>query len=129
MKFVQTADAPAPVEGAPYSQAIQTGGGALLFISGQVPIDPATGALVSDDITEQTRQAMRNIFAILAAAGGSPENIARCTIYLTDLGDFAVVNAAYGDALEGHRPARATVEVSALPLRAKVEIDAIATLG
>jgi len=128
MKVIQTDGAPAPVDGAPYSQALQTRGGSLLFISGQVPIDAATGQIVSDDITAQTEQVMRNLFAILAAAGGSPAHIARCTIYLTDLGDFGAVNAAYGAALDGHRPARATVEVCALPLGAKVEIDAIADL-
>ncbi len=128
MKVIQTDAAPAPVQGAPYSQALMSKGG-LLFISGQVPIDPANGQIVSEDIAEQTEQSMRNIFAILAAADGKPEDIARCTIYLTDLGDFPVVNAAYGAALDGHRPARATVEVTALPLGAKVEIDAIADLG
>lgn len=129
MRIVHTDEAPAPVQGAPYSQAIQTPGGQLLFVSGQVPVDPASGEIVSDDITAQVEQAMRNIFAILDAAGGKPSDIARCTIYLTDLGDFPAVNAAYGAALAGHRPARATVEVSALPLGAKVEIDAIADLG
>ena len=129
MKLIHTDGAPAPVQGAPYSQAVVTRGGRLLFISGQIPIDPATGELVPGDATAQTKQAMRNVLAVLSAAGGAPSDIARCTIYLTDLADFPAVNAAYGAALEGHRPARATVEVSGLPLGARVEIDAIADLG
>jgi 2-iminobutanoate/2-iminopropanoate deaminase len=129
MRSIRTDEAPAPVQGAPYSQAVAAGPGELVFISGQVPIDPARGEIVSDDIATQTEQAMSNLLAILAASGGSIPHIVRCTIYLTDLGDFAAVNAAYGAALEGHTPARATVQVSALPLGAKIEIDAIAVLG
>lgn len=128
MRSIRTDDAPAPVDGAPYSQAIEAQGGRLLFISGQVPIDPVTGGIVSDDVGAQTEQAMRNVLAILAAAGGEPSQIVRCTIYLTNLDDFGTVNSAYGAALGGHRPARAAVEVSALPVGAKVEIDAIASL-
>ncbi|MDH3724145.1 MAG: Rid family detoxifying hydrolase [Thermoleophilia bacterium] len=129
MKSIRTADAPAPVHGSPYSQAIVASSGELVFISGQVPIDPLSGEIVSDEITAQTEQAMSNLLAILRASGGSIPEIVRCTIYLTDLDDFGAVNAAYGAALEGHTPARATVEVCALPLGAKVEIDAIAVLG
>ena len=127
MRVIRTEAAPAPVAGAPYSQATLVGG--LLFVSGQIPIDPATVELVPGDIAAQTHRAMANLLAVVEAAGGRRENIARCTIYVTDLGDFGVVNAAYAEALGDHRPARATVEVSGLPLGAGVEIDAIAHLG
>lgn len=124
---ISTLSAPAAI--GPYSQAIQVDArsvGKLTFVSGQIPLDPTTGALVGEgDVAAQTRQVMANLLAIVAAAGHAPTEIARCTIFLKNLGDFQVVNAIYAEALGGHRPARATVEVSRLPRDVLVEIDAI----
>jgi 2-iminobutanoate/2-iminopropanoate deaminase len=119
-----TASAHAPAAIGPYSQAIEAGG--LVFLSGQIPLDPATGQLVTGDITAQTRRVMDNLGAVLAAAGCGFEHVVRTTIYLTDLGHFADVNAAYGSYLKTPFPARATVQVAALPRGAQVEIDAVA---
>ena len=121
---IQTSDAPAAI--GPYSQAIRTG--ELLFVSGQIPIDPATGALVEGDVERATRRVMDNLGAILSAAGSGFEYVLKTTIYLVDLGDFAVMNAAYGSYFPKEPPARATVQVSALPKGARVEIDAIARI-
>lgn len=119
-----TAEAPAAI--GPYSQAVKAGG--LLFASGQIPLDPATGQLVGPDIGSQTRQVMRNLEAVLAAAGCTFDDVVRCTIYLIDLTDFSVVNEIYGEAFTAPAPARATVQVSRLPRDARVEIDLIAKL-
>jgi len=119
--------APAPVRGAPYSPAVLAPGGELVFVSGQLGIDPTTGGLVADEAAAQTLQAMRNVAALLEAAGLGVGDLALVTIYATDLaGDFAAINAAYADALGEARPARAGVGVAALPLGARVEIQAIA---
>ncbi len=122
---VQTDAAPAAV--GPYSQAVRAG--SLLFCSGQIPLDPDTGALVEGDITDAAEQALENLGAVLAAAGASPSQVVRTTVYLTNLADFAAVNAAYARFFGNHKPARACVQVSALPKSATVEIDAIAVLA
>jgi 2-iminobutanoate/2-iminopropanoate deaminase len=111
----------------PYSQAIRAGG--LIFLSGQIPLDPATGELVAGDIEAQTRQVLKNLAAVLEAAGASLDDVVRTTIYLTDLADFAVVNRVYGEHFRALPPARATVQVAALPKGATVEIDGIAHVG
>jgi 2-iminobutanoate/2-iminopropanoate deaminase len=115
-------DAPAAI--GPYSQAV--GAGDLVFLSGQIPLDPATGELVAGDITAQTVRVMENLRAVLAAAGCTFGDLVRTTIYLADLTHFARVNEAYGSYLKTPFPARATVQVAALPKGALVEIDAVA---
>ena len=124
---VVTAAAPAPV--GPYNQAVKAGG--LLFCSGQVALDPATGAMVGDgDVELETRQVLANLQAVLAAAGCTPQQVVRTTVFLADLADFAAVNAIYGEVFgEGVSPARACVEVAGLPKAARVEIDCIAVLA
>ncbi len=119
--IVTTADAPAAI--GPYSQAIRAG--QFVFLSGQIPLDPGTGELVgADDVEEQTAQVMRNLGAVLRAAGTSFEQVVKTTIFLTDLADFAAVNRIYGGYFEGIAPpARATVQVAALPRGARVEIE------
>jgi 2-iminobutanoate/2-iminopropanoate deaminase len=122
---VQTEGAPRAI--GPYSQAIRVG--ELLFCSGQIPLDPVSGELETGSIEAQTRQVLKNLTAVLAAGGAGWEHVARTTIYLTDLGDFAAVNAVYAEFAGATPPSRATVQVSALPRGAAVEIDAIAHLG
>jgi 2-iminobutanoate/2-iminopropanoate deaminase len=121
---IQTEAAPAAI--GPYSQAIRAGD--LVFCSGQVPLDPATGALVEGDVAAQTDRVMKNLQAVLEAAGTNLAAVVKTTIYLTDLGDFAAVNEAYGAYFTAAPPARATIEVSALPLGSRVEIEAVALL-
>jgi 2-iminobutanoate/2-iminopropanoate deaminase len=117
----------APEAIGPYSQAIRSG--SLLFCSGQIPLDPSTGEIVKDDIEGQTRRCLDNLAAVCEAAGGSLSDAVRCTIYVTDMGDFARVNEAYGAFFDGTEPpARVTVGVAALPKGADVEIDAIVAL-
>ena len=110
----------------PYSQAIRVG--QLLFISGQIALDPSTGKLVGTDIGHQTHRVMCSIGAILDAAGGSFDDVARMTVFLADLGDFAAMNAVYETYVGSPGPARSTVQVAGLPKGARVEIDAIASL-
>jgi 2-iminobutanoate/2-iminopropanoate deaminase len=121
-KIVSTSDAPAAI--GPYSQAVRSG--RLLFCSGQIPLDPKSGDIVSGDIAAQTRRVMNNISAVLNAEGLSLDNIVKTTIFLTDLGDFQKVNEIYGSYFKQDPPARSTVQVSALPKGAKVEIEVIA---
>lgn len=122
-KVISTPNAPQAI--GPYSQAIQTG--AFLFVSGQIPLDPKTGELVHrTDISGQTRQVLDNIKAILAASGLELANVVKSTIFLTDLNDFAAVNAVYAEYFANDPPARATIQVSALPKGANVEIEVIA---
>ena len=111
----------------PYSQAVKAGG--LLFSSGQIPLDPATGQLVDGGIEAQTRRVMDNLASVIAAGGAAMSDVVRSTIYLADLADFAVVNEIYGSYFEPPAPARVTVQVARLPRDARVEIDAIALLG
>ncbi len=122
MKAISSPDAPAAI--GPYSQAIHSGD--LIFLSGQVPIDPKTGELVTGDIAVQTERVLANLGAVLGAAGCGFEHVVKTTIYLVDLGDFQVVNETYAKRFSAAPPARATVQVSALPKGARVEIDAIA---
>jgi 2-iminobutanoate/2-iminopropanoate deaminase len=121
-KVVETQHAPRPI--GPYAQGVISGG--LLFISGQIPLDPESRELVKGDIAEQTEQVLKNIFAILREAKAGPENVVKTTIYLRDLGHFARVNEVYERYFAADRPARSTVQVSGLPAGAEIEIDAIA---
>jgi len=116
----------APTAIGPYSPAIRAGN--LLFISGQVPIDPATGTLVDGDITAQTDRVMRNLQALLEAAGAGFEHAVRTTVFLADMNEFAAMNAVYGRYMVDPPPARATVQVARLPRDVKVEIDVIAVI-
>jgi len=123
MRAAVSTDA-APKAIGPYSQAIRAG--ELLFVSGQIPLDPATGQLVEGDVAAQTRQVMRNLGEVLKAGGASFHDVVRSTIYLADMNDFAAVNEVYGSAFEPPAPARATVQVARLPRDARVEIDVVA---
>lgn len=118
---VHTKNAPAAI--GPYSQAVTHGD--LIFVSGQLPLNPETKEM-DDDVAAQTRQSMNNIRAILAEAGFSMDQVLRCGIFVTDLADFATVNEVYATFFSADYPARATVQVAALPLGARVEIDAVA---
>ncbi len=124
LEAVITAAAPAPV--GPYSQAVKAGG--VLYCSGQIALDPQTGAMVgAGDVEAETRQVLSNLKAVLEAGGSSPEHVLRTTVFLADLADFALVNGIYAEVFgEGVSPARACVEVAALPKGARVEIDCIA---
>ena len=124
MKSAVTSAA-APKAIGPYSQAVRAGD--LLFLTGQIPLDPSTGQMVDGDIAAATRRVMDNLAAVLASAGLSFANVVRTTIYLADLGDFAKVNEVYGSYLSEPFPARATVQVARLPRDARVEIDAVAS--
>lgn len=127
LSAVTTPAAPAPV--GPYNQAVQAGG--FLFCSGQIALDPATGAMVgAGDVEAETRQVLANLQAVLEAAGTTPQQVVRTTVFLADLADFARVNALYSEVFgAGVSPARACVEVAALPKGARVEIDCIAYLA
>ena len=120
---VSTSKAPEAI--GPYSQAIRMGN--LLFLSGQIPLDPATGALVEGDIATQTRRIFQNLGAVLEAAGASFAHVARTTVYLADMADFAAMNAVYATVFEVPAPARSTVQAAGLPKNARVEIDVIAS--
>lgn len=122
---IQTDKAPAAI--GPYCQSIKTGN--LLFISGQLPIDPAAGKIIEGSMAEQTRQIITNLTAILEEAGGDLSKIVKTTIFLADLADFAEVNGAYAEFFAETPPARSTVQVAALPLAARIEIEAIAVLS
>ncbi len=122
MEAILTPDAPAPI--GPYSQAISSGG--HVFCSGQTPIDPATGNLVDGDIEVQTERVLRNLGAVLRAAGVDYANVVKTTVFLIDMADFPRVNAVYERYFAAAKPARTTVAVKALPKGAQVEIDAIA---
>jgi 2-iminobutanoate/2-iminopropanoate deaminase len=121
---VRTEEAPAPFQGAPYSQAIRAGG--LVFVSGQLALSPGGHEIVGEDIAEQTEQVFANLRAILEAAGSGLERIVKTTVYLRNLDDFQGMNEVYRTHVGDVPPARATLEVSALPSGALVEIDAIA---
>ena len=126
-KAITTSAAPAPV--GPYNQAVLAGG--WLYCSGQIPLDPASGEMVGNgDVEAETRQVLRNLQAVLSAAGTDASKVVRTTVYLVDLADFQAVNAIYAEMFgEGISPARACVQVAALPKGSKVEIDCIAWLG
>jgi 2-iminobutanoate/2-iminopropanoate deaminase len=123
---VRTEAAPAPFQGAPYSQAIRSGD--LVFVSGQLALRPDHAEIVGSSIEEQTEQVFANLRAILEAAGSGLDRLVKTTVYLADLGDFAGMNEVYARHVGEVPPARATIEVSALPSGAKVEIEAVATV-
>jgi 2-iminobutanoate/2-iminopropanoate deaminase len=124
MKAVTSTHAPVAI--GPYSQAVRAGN--LLFLSGQIPLDPSTGVLLRGTIEDETNRVLDNMAAVLEAGGATFANVVRTTIYLTDLADFQKVNETYGKRFSGVFPARATVQVSALPKGARVEIDAVAVI-
>ncbi len=121
---VSTEHAPKAI--GPYSQAVRAGN--MLFVSGQIPIDPATGNLIQGDIASQTRRVFENITAILKAAGGSLDNVVRTTVFLADMGDFAAMNEVYAGYFSTPAPARSTVQAARLPKDARIEIDVIAVV-
>ena len=122
---ISTASAPAAL--GPYTQAIRAG--QFLFVSGQVPIDPATGQLVGGSIADQTRRALENIGAILQAGGASFQQVVRSTVYLADLGDFSAMNDVYATFFTAPQPARSTIQAARLPRDARIEVDVIAFLA
>ena len=121
-RIINSSNAPAPI--GPYSQAVEAGG--TLYVSGQIPIDPASGKLVEGTIEEETHQVMKNLGAILAEAGLDFTNVVKCSIFVADMNDFAAINGVYGSYLDDQAPARETVEVSTLPKNVNVEISCIA---
>lgn len=123
--IISTEQAPAAIR--PYSQAVRAGD--TVYFSGQIPLDPASGELVQGDISRQTRQVFDNLTAVATAAGGSLAQIVRVGIYVTDLAHFAEVNAVMAEYFQAPYPARSTIQVSALPKAAQVEVDAIMVLG
>src|SRR6266705_3085738 len=124
-QVISTSLAPSAI--GPYSQAVRAGN--LLFVSGQIPIDPATGQLIDDSsIQAQTRRVLQNLVAIVAAGGGSKDSIVKTTVYLRDMGEFAEMHAVYGEFFRSQPPARATVEAARLPRDVSIEIDCIASI-
>ena len=121
-RIVSTSDAPAAI--GPYSQAVRSG--SMLFCAGQIPLDPKTGQMVSDDISEQTRRVLENIRALLRAENLNFNHVVKTTIFLTSMGDFQTVNEIYATYFRENPPARSTVAVSGLPKGAKIEIEVIA---
>jgi len=121
-KIINSKDAPAPV--GPYNQAVMAGD--TLYISGQIALDPETGKIVKGGIAEETGQVMRNLRAVLQSAGMDYGNVVKCSIFITDMNDFSIVNEVYGSFFSNDSPARETVEVSRLPKDARVEISCIA---
>jgi 2-iminobutanoate/2-iminopropanoate deaminase len=125
-QVIQTDQAPAPV--GPYNQAI-IASGRLVFVAGQVPLDPQSGAIVGEEVTQQTEQVMANLKAILTAAGTSFENVVKTTVFLADMNDFAAMNSVYAQYFqEATAPARACVQVARLPKDVRVEIECIAVV-
>ena len=126
--IVRTDKAPAAI--GPYSQAVSVpvGDKTMIFCSGQIALDPTTGTMIEGDVSAQTRRVLENLSEVLAAAGATFANVVKTTIFLADMGDFATVNALYGEKFASDPPARATVEAARLPKDARVEIDAIAVV-
>lgn len=124
-EIVQTEKAPGAI--GPYSQAVKAGD--LVYVSGQLPIDPATGNLVTEDIKKETRQALSNLKEILSAAGSSLEYVVKTTLYISNMDDFPLINEVYGEFFSKDCPARACVEVKRLPKDANFEVEAIALLN
>lgn len=124
--IVRTAQAPAAI--GPYSQAVvvPVGHQRMVFCSGQIALDPATGTVIEGDVADQTRQVLENLGAVLAAAGATFANVVKTTVFLADMADFAAMNAVYGERFTHDPPARATVAAAGLPRNVRVEIDAIA---
>lgn len=121
-KIISTADAPAAI--GPYSQAVRAG--STIYCAGQIPLDPKTGQIVSQDIAEQTRRVLDNVTAVLRSEGLTFDHVVKTTIFLTDLADFQTVNEIYGSYIKTEPPARSTVQVAALPKGARIEIEVIA---
>src|SRR5690606_8253659 len=121
-EIISTENAPGAI--GPYSQAIKANG--MVFCSGQIPIDPATGNFVSDDVVEQTEQVFKNLGEVLAAAGASFETVVKTSVFLADMNDFAAMNEVYSRYFDTNKPARATVQAARLPRDARVELDCIA---
>jgi 2-iminobutanoate/2-iminopropanoate deaminase len=124
IKTIATENAPGAI--GPYSQAVMANG--MVFCSGQIPIDVATGEFVSDDVAEQTDQVLKNLRAVLEAAGAGLGDVVKTTVFLADMGDFAAMNEVYGRYFDVNKPARATVQAARLPRDARVEIDCIAVI-
>ncbi len=124
LEIISTEKAPAAI--GPYSQAVKCGN--MLFCSGQIPLDPATGELVAGDITVQSERVMNNIAAMLSAAGAGFDDVVKTTIFLVDMADFAAVNEVYGSRFPDHKPARSTVAVKSLPRNALLEIEIVVSL-
>ncbi|MBC7797978.1 MAG: RidA family protein [Pyrinomonadaceae bacterium] len=121
-EIISTQNAPGAI--GPYSQAVKANG--FVFVSGQIPIDPATGNFVSDDVAEQSEQVLKNLKAVLEAAGSDLNSVVKTTIFLADMNDFGIVNEVYARHFSENFPARATVQAARLPKDARVEIEAIA---
>jgi len=121
-EIIFSSDAPAPI--GPYSQAVKTGN--TLYLSGQIALDPVTGELINENITEETHAVMKNMDAVLRAGGFTFSDVVKCTIFIRDMGQFATINEAYGQYFKSNPPARETVEVSKLPKNVNVEISCIA---
>jgi 2-iminobutanoate/2-iminopropanoate deaminase len=121
-KVVATKDAPQPI--GPYSQGIKAGG--FIFASGQIALDPATGKLIEGDIKAQTERVLKNLSAVLAAAGSSMDRVVRTTVFLKNISDFPAMNEVYGQFFKNEPPSRSTVQVAALPKDALIEIDVVA---
>lgn len=126
---IRTEQAPAPVAGAPYQQAVAAIPGEVVWVSGQVPLDPATGALAAADVAGQTAACLAHVRAIVEAAGGTMDDVVKTTVFMLDLGEFGAMNAVYAEAFGDSPPARATIGVAALPAGASVEIEAVAVIG
>jgi len=124
-QIIETKDAPQAI--GPYSQAVRASG--FVFASGQIPIDPQTGEFVSGGVAEQTAQVLKNLSALLEAAGTGLDRVVKTTVFLADMNDFAAMNEVYAKFFAEHPPARATVEAARLPRDARVEIEAIALAG
>ena len=124
-EIISTENAPGAI--GPYSQAIKAGG--FIYCSGQIPIDPATGTFVSDNVSEQTDQVLKNLSAVLEAAGSSLDGVVKTTVFLADMNDFGEMNEVYGKYFDTNKPARATVQAARLPRDARVEIECIALIG
>jgi len=125
-EIIQTNEAPAAV--GPYSQAVKIDCGKLIFCSGQIPMDPKSGEIVGDTATEQAEQVLKNLKAVLSAAGAGMENVLKATVFLTNMDDFVAVNEVYAKYFTTDLPARAAVQVARLPKEVKVEIEAIAAI-
>jgi 2-iminobutanoate/2-iminopropanoate deaminase len=123
-EIISTENAPSAI--GPYSQAVKTGN--MIFVSGQIPIDPQTGEFVSNDVTEQTQQVLKNLSAVLEAAGSNLNEVVKTTVFLADMNDFTAMNAVYAEYFIANKPARATVQAACLPRDARVEIDCIAVI-
>ncbi len=123
-EIISTENAPGAI--GPYSQAVKTGN--MIFCSGQIPIDPATGEFVSNDVAEQTRQVLKNLTAVLNAAGTDLNGVVKTTVFLADMSDFTAMNEVYAEFFNSNKPARATVQAARLPRDARVEIECVAVV-